>query len=215
MSTLKKLVLLLLMLTLMSTSAYAAEGESVEGTEESWVDKAKGYGSDALNWAKEKAPAAAETVGNVWDSGKEKLGQAHENFQDWGQRQEDEFWETTGQRIENAGGTPEATPQEAPAAEPDPAVPVEPENAEPAEEPVADGAAKETTDTAAEEAANTDETAAEEAADDDAEETKVESKDEKSLWSVLSVPLLIIVGAVIAVFAYDHYEEWHFRSGNQ
>lgn len=111
----------------MPVMVYAAEvgaGETTESSEESWLDKAKSAGSDALDWVKEKTPAAKEKAGELWDRTKEKAGEvkekageARDEFRDWNQDQQDEFWDRTRQQLNGDDAVHETTPAPTEAAE--------------------------------------------------------------------------------------------------
>lgn len=125
------LILLLLVVAISRPSTvtvYAADGVEPEIEEESWWDKTKKAGSNAVDWVKEKTPAVKEKAGEVWDKAKERVHKAQEDFKEWNRAQEDEFWERTDQPsqkeqeeqgVQEPDQSSEITPEEERSAEPE------------------------------------------------------------------------------------------------
>lgn len=207
-------IALVLSLVVLPTTAYAAEEEAeTESSEGSWWDRVKAAGSDAVDWVKDKAPAAKEKAGELRDNAKQKAGEARDDFREWNQNQEEEFWNRTNERLNGDESSATEVPEDSEASE----------TAEPTSEPEAtdeaavddsktedqDGAEDETEDEEAEtDVEVTTESETEEPTNQPDDDTEQDDKSSRG-WPLPVIIIVIVVAAIVAVFGFERWEKWY------
>lgn len=209
-STLRKMFVMMTMLLMMTGStAYAAEeAQQTEAQEElSFTEKVK-----------KGADKAGEVAGEFWDNTKAGFGEVTDKFKDWRRSQEEEFWEKTGEQLNNWGAEESSANGSS-----------EPEASETLTESGADGdnegadatatEPQETSEPTEESSVEKPETAAEPETSAEAETAKEKAKNEKVKneptpdqrkgWPLPAIALCMIGIGGAGALIYERWERWY------